>query len=69
MTRRVVKTYQVYGLFGICLVLSDDAVFDAWKNNQLEDAEALMTTAMHQHQHPGYHFLPARALVRARLQQ
>ena len=47
----------------------DDAALDAWKNNQLEDAEALLTTAMHQHQHPRYHFLAARALVRARLQR
>ena len=46
----------------------DDAVLDAWKNDQLEDAEALLTTAIHQHQHPNYHFLAARALVRARLQ-
>ena len=47
----------------------DDAVLNAWKNNQLEDAEALLTTAIHQHEHPDYHFLTARALVRARLQQ
>ena len=46
----------------------DDAILDAWKNDQLEHAEALLTTAMHQHQHPRYHFLAARALVRARLQ-
>ena len=46
----------------------DDAALDAWKNDQLEDAEALLTTAIHRHQHPGYHFLAARALVRARLQ-
>ena len=46
----------------------DDATLNAWKNNQLEDAEALLTTAIHQHQHPSYHFLAARALVRARLQ-
>ena len=45
----------------------DDAVLDAWKNDRLEDAEALLTTAIHQHQHPSYHFLAARALVRARL--
>ena len=47
----------------------DDTVLDAWKNDQLEDAEASLTTAIHQHQHPGYHFLAARALVRARLQR
>ena len=46
----------------------DDATHNAWKNDALEDAEALLTTAIHQHQHPGYHFLAARALVRARLQ-
>ena len=45
----------------------DDAVLDAWKNDQLEDGEALLTTAIHQHPHPSYHFLAARALVRARL--
>ena len=46
----------------------DDAALDAWKNDQLEHAEALLTTAIHQHQHPDYHCLAARALVRARLQ-
>ena len=46
----------------------DDAALDAWKNDQLEDAEGLLTTAIHQHQHPG-HVLAARALVRARLQR
>ena len=46
----------------------DDAALDTWKNDQLEDAEALLTTAIHRHQRPGYHFLAARALVRARLQ-
>ena len=46
----------------------DDAVLDAWKNDQLEDAEALLTTAIHQHQNPNYHFLAARSLVRVRLQ-
>ena len=45
----------------------DNAVLDAWKNDQLEDAEASLTTAI-QDQHPGYDFLAARALVRARLQ-
>ena len=43
-------------------------MLDAWKNDQLEDAEALLTTLIHQHPHPSYHFLAARALVRARLQ-
>ena len=46
----------------------DDAALDAWKNDRLEDAEALLTTAIHQHQRPDYDFLAARALVRARLQ-
>ena len=46
----------------------DDAALDAWKNDQLEDAEALLTTAIHQNQHPDYHFLAARALLRVRLQ-
>ena len=46
----------------------DDAALDAWKNDRLEDAEALLTTAIHQHPRPGYDFLAARALVRARLQ-
>ncbi|KAN0087982.1 hypothetical protein V8E55_006603 [Tylopilus felleus] len=46
----------------------DDAAIDAWKNDRLEDAEALLTTAIHQHPRPGYDFLAARALVRARLQ-
>ena len=49
-------------------ILIDDAAFDAWKNDRLEDAEALLTTAIHQHQHPSYHFLAARALIHARLQ-
>ena len=46
----------------------NDAALHAWKNDHLKDAEALLTTAIHQNQHPGYHFLAARALVRARLQ-
>ena len=46
----------------------DDAALDAWKSDQLEHAEALLTTTIHQHQHLGYHFLAARALVRAHLQ-
>ena len=46
----------------------DDAALNAWKNDQLEDAEAFLTNAIHQHQHPDYHCLAARALVRARLQ-
>ena len=45
----------------------DDGVLDAWRSDQLEDAEALLTTEIHQHQHPKYHCLAARALVRARL--
>ena len=46
----------------------DDAALDAWNNDQLEDAEALLTTAIHRHQHPGYHLLAARALIRVHLQ-
>ena len=46
----------------------DHAALDAWKNDQLEDAEALLTTAIYKHQHPDYHVLAARALVRARLE-
>ena len=46
----------------------DDAALNAWKNDQLEDAEALLNTAIHRHQHLGYHSLAARALVRARLE-
>ena len=46
----------------------DDAALDAWKNDQVEDAEALLTTAIHQYRHPRYHFIAARALARARLQ-
>ena len=45
----------------------DNAALDAWKNDHLEDAEALLTTAI-QHQRPRHHFLAARALVRARLE-
>ncbi|KAN0078203.1 hypothetical protein V8E55_010260 [Tylopilus felleus] len=52
---------------GLCFEIGD-AALDAWKNDQLEDVEALLTTAIHQHQHSGYHSLAARALVRARLQ-
>ena len=49
-------------------ILIDDAALDAWKKDQLKDTEALLTTAIYKHQHPGYHVLAARALVRARLQ-
>ena len=51
----------------LCIQIND-AALDAWKNDRLEDAEVLLTTAIHQHQHPGYHFLAARALVRTHLQ-
>ena len=44
------------------------AVLNLWKNDQLEDAEAHLTAAIDEAQHPSYHLLAARALLNARLQ-
>ncbi|KAN0094879.1 hypothetical protein V8E55_003166 [Tylopilus felleus] len=41
---------------------------DAWKHNQLEDADALLITAIHESQNQSHGLLAARALIRARLQ-
>lgn len=45
----------------------DRTVLDAWKHDHLENAEVLLTSAIHESQHPSHHLLAARALVRARL--
>jgi hypothetical protein len=47
----------------------DDAALDSWKHDQLENADALLTAAIHESQNPSHHVLASRALVRARLQQ
>lgn len=46
----------------------DDAALDAWKSDQLENAEALLTAAIPASQDPNHHILASRALVRTRLQ-
>ena len=47
----------------------DDAVLHSWKHNQLANAEALLTAAIHESRNPIHHALAGRALVRARLRQ
>jgi hypothetical protein len=47
----------------------DDAALHSWKRNQLANAEALLTAAIHESRNPSYHALASRALVRARLRQ
>ena len=47
----------------------DDAALHSWKHNQLANAEALLTTAIHESRNPSHHALASRALVRARLRQ
>jgi WD40 repeat protein len=47
----------------------DDAALHSWKCNQLANAEALLTAAIHEPQNPSHYALAGRALVRARLRQ
>jgi WD40 repeat protein len=47
----------------------DDAALHSWKHNQLANAEALLTPAIHKSRNPSHHALASRALVRARLRQ
>ena len=47
----------------------DDAALHSWKHNQLANAEALLTAAIHKSHNPSHHALANRALVRARLRQ
>ena len=47
----------------------DDAVLHSWEHDQLVNAEALLTTAIHDSRNPSYHALASRALVRAHLRQ
>ena len=45
----------------------DDAALDSWKDDQLENADALLTAAIPESCNPDHHVLASRALVRARL--
>ena len=45
----------------------DDAALHSWKQNQLAEAEALLTATIHESRNPSRHALAGRALVRARL--
>ena len=45
----------------------DGAALDAWRLEKLEDAEALLTTAIPTSQDPHHHVLASRALVQTRL--
>jgi tetratricopeptide (TPR) repeat protein len=45
------------------------ATLDAWKHDQFENAEALLTTAINESQDASHHLLAARALTRARLRE
>ena len=47
----------------------DDAALHSWKHNQLANAEALLTAAIHESRNPSHHALACRALVRARTRQ
>ena len=47
----------------------DDAALHSWKYDQLANAEALLTAAIHESRNPSHHALASRALVRARLRQ
>ena len=42
-------------------------MLDAWKHDQLADAEALLTAAINRSQNPSHRVLASRALIRARL--
>lgn len=45
----------------------DDIAIDAWNNNQLENAEVLLTRAIVDSRHPTQYVFASRALMRARL--
>jgi hypothetical protein len=47
----------------------DDAALHAWKHDQLENVDALLTAAIPDPRNPNHHVLASRALVRARLGQ
>ena len=47
----------------------DAAALDSWRQDQLANADALLTAAIPESQSPSHHVLASRALVRARLQQ
>jgi hypothetical protein len=47
----------------------DGAALHAWKHDQLETADALLTAAIPDSRNPIHHVLASRALVRARLRQ
>lgn len=47
----------------------NDATLDSWKHDRLENADALLTTAIPKYQNASHHVFASRAFVRARLQQ
>ncbi|KAF8436821.1 hypothetical protein L210DRAFT_3547707 [Boletus edulis BED1] len=47
----------------------DDAVLHAWKHDQLENAEALLTAAISESPNPAHPIFASRALMRARLRR
>lgn len=47
----------------------DGAALDSWNRDQLDDAEALLTTAINRSRNLTHHVLASRALVRARLKK
>ena len=47
----------------------DDAALHSWRHNQLANAEASLTAAIHDSRNPSHHALASRALVRTRLRQ
>ncbi|KAF8451913.1 hypothetical protein L210DRAFT_3638521 [Boletus edulis BED1] len=49
-------------------IQSNDAALLSWKNNQLENTDALLTTMISQVHSPSHYALASRAVIRARLQ-
>ena len=62
-------SHDTHHTFQEPVIQIDDAALDLWKNDQLENAETLLTAAILESENPSHHVLASRALVRARLQQ
>ena len=64
------RTARLYIAFSICLqepdIRIDDAALELWKQDRLEEAEALLTETITASQNLNHDLLASRALVRAR---
>ena len=58
---------RLHPIFQVPDIQIDDAALDSWTHDQLENAEALLTTAIPESRNPTHHVLASGALVRARL--